>query len=99
MKNSSGDEYIELQKANSATLEEMRKLADERLALQRNIAIENAKIETEANKASSEKTKENAKEKKDDANKEFEEAVAEAERLAEIETPVAKTEVLSQSEE
>lgn len=85
MKNSSGDEYIELQKANSATLEEMRKLADERLALQRNIAIENAKIETEANKASSEKTKEKAKEKKDDANKEFEEAVAEAERLAEIE--------------
>jgi hypothetical protein len=85
MKNTSDEEFIDLQKANSETLAEMQRLANERLDIQRSLKIQEAKIETEANKASSEKTKEKAKEKKEDSNKEFEEALVEAERLSNIE--------------
>jgi chemotaxis protein histidine kinase CheA len=85
MKNTSGDEYIELQKANSDTLKLMKDLANERLDIQRNLQIQNAKLETEANKASAEKSKQRVIEKKEESNKEFEDALAEAERLSNIE--------------
>jgi hypothetical protein len=85
MKNTSGDEYIELQKANSETLKLMKDLANERLDIQRNLQIQNAKLETEANKASAEKSKQRVIEKKEESNKEFEDALAEAERLSNIE--------------
>jgi hypothetical protein len=85
MKNTSEDEYIELQKANSDTLKLMKDLANERLDIQRNLQIQNAKLETEANKASAEKSKQRVIEKKEESNKEFEDALAEAERLSNIE--------------
>ena len=66
MKNTSGDEYIELQKANSDTLKLMKDLANERLDIQRNLQIQNAKLETEANKASAEKSKQRVIEKKEE---------------------------------
>ena len=62
MKQSDGDEYKELQEANSKTLEEMRKLAGERLNIQNSLKIEAAKIETDINKDAQEKAKQ-AKEK------------------------------------
>jgi hypothetical protein len=60
MKNTSGDEYIELQKANSETLKLMKDLADERLSIQRNLQIESTKLETDTNKAAADKAKERA---------------------------------------
>jgi len=67
MKNTSDEEFIDLQKANSETLAEMQRLANERLDIQRSLKIQEAKLETEANKASSEKAKERVKEIKDDS--------------------------------
>lgn len=84
-RNADEEEKIELQKANSETLKLMKDLADERLSIQRNLQIESAKLETEANKASAEKSKQRVIEKKEDSNKEFEDALAEAERLSNIE--------------
>ena len=69
MRQSDGDEYKELQEANSKTLEEMRKLAGERLSIQQGLKIEAAKIETDIKKDAEEKAKE-AKEKAKERAKE-----------------------------
>jgi hypothetical protein len=58
MRQSDGDEYKELQEANSKTLEEMRKLAGERLSIQQGLKLSEAKLETDANKESVDKRKE-----------------------------------------
>ena len=62
MKQTDGEEFTKLQEANSKTLEEMRKLAGERLSIQQGLKIEAAKIETDINKDAQEKAKQ-AKEK------------------------------------
>ena len=58
MRQSDGDEYKELQEANSKTLEEMRKLAGERLSIQQGLKLSEAKLETDANKEKETKDKE-----------------------------------------
>jgi len=65
MRQSDGDEYKELQEANTKTLEDMRKLADERLAIQNSLKIQEAKLETDANKEKETKDKEAADKKKE----------------------------------
>ena len=62
MKFRDGEELKKLQEANSKSLEEMKKLANERLALQNSLKIQEAKLETDAKKDAEEKAKE-AKEK------------------------------------
>jgi hypothetical protein len=80
MKNTSGDEYIELQKANSETLKLMKDLANERLDIQRNLQIQNAKLETDANNESKNKAKEKAQNDKDAAKKKIDDDIANAEK-------------------
>ena len=58
MRQSSGEEFKKLQEANTKTLEDMRKLADERLAIQNSLKIQEVKLETDANKESADKRKE-----------------------------------------
>lgn len=65
MKFRDGEELKKLQEANSKSLEEMKKLANERLALQQGLKIAEAKLETDANKDKEEKAKEAADKKKE----------------------------------
>lgn len=65
MRESSGEEFKKLQEANTKTLEDMRKLADERLAIQNSLKISEAKLETDANKEKETKDKEAADKKKE----------------------------------
>ena len=58
MRQSSGEEFKKLQEANTKTLEDMRKLADERLAIQNSLKIQEAKLDTDANKEKETKDKE-----------------------------------------
>lgn len=62
MKFRDGEELKKLQEANSKSLEEMKKLANERLAIQQGLIVAEAKLETDAKKDAEEKAKE-AKEK------------------------------------
>ena len=62
MKQRDGEELKKLQEANSKSLDEMKKLATERLNIQNSLKIEAAKIETDINKDAQEKAKQ-AKEK------------------------------------
>ena len=61
IKKSSGDELKELVDLNSKNLEEMQKLANERLDLQRGLKIQEAKLETESRKEQQEKEKKEVK--------------------------------------
>ena len=65
MRQSSGEEFKKLQEANTKTLEDMRKLADERLAIQNSLKIQEAKLDTDANKEKETKDKEAADKKKE----------------------------------
>ena len=65
MRQSSGEEFKKLQEANTKTLEDMRKLADERLAIQNSLKIQEAKLETDSNKEKETKDKEAADKKKE----------------------------------
>ena len=58
MKQTDGEEFTKLQEANSKTLEEMRKLAGERLSIQQGLKLSEAKLETDANKEKETKDKE-----------------------------------------
>ena len=58
MRQTDGEEFTKLQEANSKTLEEMRKLAGERLSIQQGLKLSEAKLETDANKESADKRKE-----------------------------------------
>lgn len=80
MRQSDGDEYKELQEANSKTLEEMRKLAGERLSIQQGLKIQEAKLETDANKESEEKAKEADAKAKERAKEKADDDLAAAER-------------------
>lgn len=73
MRQTDGEEFQKLQEANSKTLEEMRKLANDRLALQQGLKIQEAKLETDANKEAEQRAKEAADKKtaRDLANAEF----------------------------
>ena len=65
MRQSDGEEFKKLQEANTKTLEDMRKLADERLAIQNSLKIQEAKLDTDANKEKETKDKEAADKKKE----------------------------------
>ena len=80
MRQSSGEEFKKLQEANTKTLEDMRKLADERLAIQNSLKIQEAKLETDANKESEEKAKEKAAKEKERRDKKLADDIAAAER-------------------
>jgi hypothetical protein len=80
MKNTSGDEYIELQKANSETLKLMKDLANERLDIQNNLKIQSAKLETDANNESKNKAKEKTQNYADAAKKKIDNDIANAEK-------------------
>jgi hypothetical protein len=58
MKQSDGEELKKLQEANSKSLDEMKKLAGERLSIQQGLKLSEAKLETDANKESADKRKE-----------------------------------------
>jgi hypothetical protein len=58
MKERSGEELKQLQDDNSKILAENKKLADERLAIQNSLKIQEAKLETDANKEKETKDKE-----------------------------------------
>jgi hypothetical protein len=65
MKERSGEELKQLQDDNSKILAENKKLADERLAIQNSLKIQEAKLETDANKEKETKDKEAADKKKE----------------------------------
>jgi len=58
MKFRDGEELKKLQEANSKSLEEMKKLANERLSIQQGLKVAEAKLETDANKETEQKRKE-----------------------------------------
>jgi hypothetical protein len=80
MKQTDGEEFTKLQEANSKTLEEMRKLAGERLSIQQGLKLSEAKLETDANKESEEKAKEADAKAKERAKKKVDDDIAAAER-------------------
>lgn len=80
MRQSDGDEYKELQEANSKTLEEMRKLAGERLSIQQGLKLSEAKLETDANKEAEQKSKDKAAKEKERRDKKVADDIASAER-------------------
>lgn len=80
MKQRDGEELKKLQEANSKSLEEMKKLANERLAIQNSLKIQEAKLETDANKESEEKAKEKAAKEKERRDKKLADDIAAAER-------------------
>lgn len=80
MRESSGEEFKKLQEANTKTLEDMRKLADERLAIQNSLKISEAKLETDANKEKETKDKEKAAKDKERRDKKLADDIAAAER-------------------
>lgn len=63
MKFRDGEELKKLQEANSKSLEEMKKLANERLAIQQGLIVAEAKLETDANKEAEQRAKERAAKK------------------------------------
>jgi hypothetical protein len=65
MKERSGEELKQLQDDNSKILAENKKLADERLAIQNSLKIQEAKLNTDANKEKETKDKEAADKKKE----------------------------------
>lgn len=80
MKQSDGEEFTKLQEANSKTLEEMRKLAGERLSIQQGLKLSEAKLETDANKEKETKDKEKAAKEKERRDKKLADDIAAAER-------------------
>jgi hypothetical protein len=79
MKFRDGKELKELQEANSKSLEEMKKLANDRLALQQGLKIQEAKLETDANKEKETKDKDKAAKEKEAADKKKAKDLADAE--------------------
>jgi hypothetical protein len=80
MKQTDGEEFTKLQEANSKTLEEMRKLAGERLSIQQGLKLSEAKLETDANKESEQKAKDKAAKEKERRDKKLADDIAAAER-------------------
>lgn len=80
MKQRDGEELKKLQEANSKSLDEMKKLANERLNIQNSLKIAEAKLETDANKESEEKAKEADAKAKERAKKKVDDDIAAAER-------------------
>lgn len=80
MKQRDGEELKKLQEANSKSLDEMKKLANEKLAIQNSLKIQEAKLETDANKESEEKAKEKAAKEKERRDKKLADDIAAAER-------------------
>ena len=80
MKFRDGEELKKLQEANSKSLEEMKKLANERLAIQQGLKIQEAKLETDANKEKETKDKEKAAKEKERRDKKLADDIAAAER-------------------
>ena len=80
MKQRDGEELKKLQEANSKSLDEMKKLATERLNIQNSLKIQEAKLETDANKESEEKAKEKAAKEKERRDKKLADDIAAAER-------------------
>ena len=80
MKFRDGEELKKLQEANSKSLDEMKKLANERLNIQNSLKISEAKLETDANKESEEKAKEKASKEKERRDKKLADDIAAAER-------------------
>jgi hypothetical protein len=80
MKQRDGEELKKLQEANSKSLDEMKKLATERLNIQNSLKIQEAKLETDANKESEEKAKEADAKAKERAKKKADDDLAAAEK-------------------
>ena len=80
MKQSDGEELKKLQEANSKSLDEMKKLATERLNIQNSLKIQEAKLETDANKESEQKAKDKAAKEKERRDKKLADDIAAAER-------------------
>ena len=80
MKQSDGEELKKLQEANSKSLDEMKKLATERLNIQNSLKIEEAKLETDANKEAEQKSKDKAAKEKERRDKKLADDIAAAER-------------------
>lgn len=80
MKFRDGEELKKLQESNSKSLEEMKKLANERLAIQQSLKISEAKLETDTNKDKEEKAKQAKEKEKERAKKKLEDDIAAAEK-------------------